>query len=85
MERVQRESKYPDRVQIFELDLADPREVFSKCEKLFKQEKVDLCVNNGGQSMRDLFEDLDFDVCEKLLNVNCTSHISVTKAVLPGM
>ena len=28
---------------------------------------------------------MEFSVCEKMMNVNCTSHIAVTKAVLPGM
>ena len=35
--------------------------------------------------MRDCFEDMEFSVCERMMNVNCTSHIAVTKAVLPQM
>ena len=31
--------------------------------------------------MRDCFEDMEFSVCERMMNVNCTSHIAVTKAV----
>ncbi len=35
--------------------------------------------------MRDEFKDLDFSVCETMMNTNLLSHIAATKAVLPGM
>lgn len=46
---------------------------------------VDICVNNGGISMRDEFSVLDFSVCETMVNTNLLSHIAVIKALLPGM
>lgn len=35
--------------------------------------------------MRDEFKNLEFQVCENMLNTNLLSHIAVTKAILPGM
>lgn len=35
--------------------------------------------------MRDEFKDLDFEVCETMMNTNLLSHIAATKAALPGM
>ena len=85
LERVKKETRHPDRVQVFQLDLNDPQDCLKKAKDLFAKEKIDILVNNGGISQRDCFEDLDFTVCERMMNVNCTSHIAVTKAVLPGM
>ncbi len=42
-------------------------------------------MNNGGMSIRDIFENLDFSVCETLVNTNLLSHIAVCKAVLPNL
>ena len=35
--------------------------------------------------MRELFEDTDYKTCEFMMNVNCISHIAITKALLPKM
>jgi len=85
LERVKRESGAPEKVQVLQLDLSQPHDVLEKCTSLFANEKVDILVNNGGISQRDCFEDLGFDVCQKMMNVNCLSHIAVIKACLPGM
>lgn len=85
MDRVKNESAKPDLVQTFILDLEKPEEVYQKCKALFQKEKVDLLINNGGVSMREMFEDIDFSVCTRMTNINCLSHIAVVKAALPGM
>lgn len=85
LDRVKSESAKPDLVQTFILDLEKPEEVYQKCKALFEKEKVDLLINNGGVSMREMFEDIDFSVCTRMTNINCLSHIAVCKAALPGM
>ena len=85
LERVKKECEHPDRVQVFQLDLSNPQDCLEKTTALFKKETIDILVNNGGISQRDCFEDLDFEVCERMMNVNCMSHIAVIKAALPGM
>jgi short-subunit dehydrogenase len=62
---------------IFELDLSKPKEVLAKTKELFAKVNVDYVINNGGASMRDCFEDLQLEMIEQMMNVNCTSHIAV--------
>lgn len=83
--RVKRECSRPEIIETFTIDLDKPEEVLTKCEHLFAKEEVDIVINNGGISMRDFFEDLDFSVCIKMMNVNVISHMAVCKAVIPGM
>ena len=59
--------------------------MLQKLTTLFKSEKVDILINNGGISQREEFKQLDFSVCETMMNTNVLSHIAATKAVLPGM
>ena len=35
--------------------------------------------------MREEFKNMEFSTCQQLMNINCMSHIAVTKALLPGM
>ena len=72
-------------VQTFILDLGKPEECLRNCQTFFAKEPVDIIVNNGGCSQRDPFEDIAFNVCTQMMNVNCMSHIAVCKAALPGM
>jgi dehydrogenase/reductase SDR family member 7B len=67
------------------MDLADSVGCLTVARKLFSTEKIDILVNNGGVSQRELFENMQFDVCQRMMDVNCTSHIAITSAVLPGM
>ena len=85
LKRVQSECSDPSKVQILLMDLADPDSCLETTTDLFKKEKVDILVNNGGVSQREKFEDMQFDVCKRMMNINCTSHIAVINAVLPGM
>lgn len=68
-----------------QLDLAFPDNCLETATNLFKKEKVDIFVNNGGVSQRDMFEDMQFEVCKRMMNINCISHVAVINAVLPGM
>jgi len=85
LERVQKECGGESKVMIFELDLSKPKEVLARTKALFAKEKVDIIINNGGASMRDCFEDLKLEMIEQMMNVNCTSHIAVVQAALPGL
>lgn len=58
------------------------------CENLIKQTvdhfgKVDILVNNAGISMRALFEDVDMDVLQKVMDVNFWGTVYCTKFALP--
>lgn len=85
LERVKRECARPDAVQTFQLDLSKPEECSARCKELFSKEQVDILINNGGCSQRDLFEELDFSTMQSMMNINCMSHIAVTKAIFEQM
>ena len=61
--RVKNECQKNNLVQTFIIDLNEPEACLKRCEELFKTEKVDIVINNGGCSQRDAFEDFDFSVC----------------------
>jgi short-subunit dehydrogenase len=58
------------------------------CKKLIEETvktfgRVDVLVNNAGISMRGLFEDIQLEVLEKLMNVNYWGTVYCTKHALP--
>jgi dehydrogenase/reductase SDR family protein 7B len=85
LERVKQESGKPDCVSIVQIDLNEPRKVLEILAPIFKEFTPDILINNGGISMREEFKNLDFSVCETMVNTNLLSHIAATKAALPEM
>jgi dehydrogenase/reductase SDR family protein 7B len=65
------------------MDLNKPKELGQMLQQLGLE--VDILVNNGGTSMREEFINLDFDVCETMMNTNLLAHIAATKVLLPHM
>lgn len=60
----------------------------SDCEILInktieKYGKIDILVNNAGISMRALFQDVEMEVLEKVMNVNFWGTVYCTKYALP--
>ena len=85
LDRVKSECCKPELIETFLLDLNKPEECLVKCQELFGREQVDIVINNGGISQRDLFEDMSFMNCPQLMDVNCMAPIAICKAVLPSM
>jgi len=76
--------KYPDKVKILPLDLAE----FSTFQEKVKTAKsifngIDILVNNGGISQRSYAVDTELKVDHKIFEVNYFGTIALTKAVLP--
>jgi len=44
---------------------------------------IDILINNAGISMRALFEDMDVEVLEKVMDINFYGAVYATKAALP--
>lgn len=65
------------------MDLSDPRKCLEKAKNFSLVSKVDILINNGGLSMREEFENTDFETCEYMMNTNCMSHIALIKGFLP--
>ena len=46
---------------------------------------MDILINNGGVSQRDIFENADLKIAKHLMNVNCLSPIALIKGFVPKM
>ena len=71
-------------VEIWELDMSNPELVYHEGQKFARTiDALDLLVNNAGVNMRKKFIDFEFESCQKIMNTNCSSHIALTKAMIP--
>lgn len=69
-------------VRMVQCDISDRNSV----EALLKQvERCDVLINNAGISQIKLFTDTTYDEWDKMLAVNLTGAVNVTKAFLPQM
>ncbi len=77
--------KYPERMLVFPLDIADDRSIRALAASI-PFPHLDLLINNAGilGRMEDgPEEELDFDLMLKVINVNALGALRVTAALLP--
>ncbi|MBL7818551.1 MAG: SDR family oxidoreductase [Saprospiraceae bacterium] len=86
LERVKNNCTTPPSVKVLPLDIGDHDAIFVKAEKLIKEiGAIDVLINNAGLSQRSLAKDTDLSVTKRLLDVDLTGTIALTKAVLEPM
>ncbi len=76
--------KYPDQILIFPLDISDDRSVKSLAACL-PFPHLDLLINNAGilgRMENGPEEELDFDLIQKVININALGALRVTTALL---
>jgi len=84
LEIVKESCKNPKNVWIIPLDLEKDstfNEITQRAVNVFG--RIDILVNNGGISQRSLASETHISVDKKIMNVNYTGTIALTKAVLP--
>jgi len=73
-------------VMILPLDLADNKNFNQLTEKAISQfGKIDVLVNNGGQSQRSWVKDTPIEIDRKIMETNFFGTVALTKSVLPYM
>ena len=75
-----------DKLLLVQADVSKKEDCFSFISTVAeKWGRVDVLINNAGNSMRALFEDLDVKVLEELMDVNFWGTVYTTKAALASI
>lgn len=86
LERVRANCQEAISVEVLHLDIGDHDSVFEKAENLLSRiDAVDILINNAGLSQRSLAVETDLSVTKRLIDVDLTGTIAVTKSVLEPM
>lgn len=76
--------KNPENVKILPLDLEKYADFDQKTAEAIKWfGGIDILVNNGGISQRSFAKDTSIDVDKRIMEINYTGTVALTKAVLP--
>lgn len=86
LERVKANCSNPENTAILVMDLGDVSSIPAKAQEAETYfGPIDILVNCGGISQRDLIINTSLEVDRKLMEVNYFGSITLTKALLPGM
>lgn len=84
LEEIKASSKHPELVAVVKVDLENFNSLeASTTEALAAFGTIDVLINNGGISQRDLVVNTSFEVDQRLINVNYLGTVKLTKALLP--
>ena len=84
LESVKKKCKNPSNVTVLPLDLevhSSFNKITTTAIKLFG--RIDILVNNGGISQRSLASETNISVDKKIMEVNYTGTVALTKTILP--
>lgn len=76
---------HPEHHRVVPLDLADAASLQDAVHRVLTQGPVDILVNNGGISQRDIAVETDMAVVRRIMEVNFFGTVTLTKGVLPSM
>lgn len=86
LQRVKRSLRNPDEAICVPLDLAKPETLDEAARVVFEHfEHVDILINNGGVSTRDIAAESEYELDERVMTIDFLSAVKLTKLVLPKM
>lgn len=86
LERVKNNCAFKENVYVLPLDLLQKETFKSLSERaISKFGKIDILINNGGQSQRSTSLETTEEIERKLLEINYFSHVALSKLILPQM
>ncbi|MNU30212.1 putative oxidoreductase SadH [compost metagenome] len=86
LEKLQQSYPQNENILLVQADVSKEEDCFAFIDAVIaKWGKVDVLINNAGNSMRALFEELDIKVLRELMDVNFWGTVCTTKAALPSI
>jgi len=83
LEEIKQSSKHPELVAVVKVDLEKFDELDTATAKAIESfGKIDVLINNGGISQRDLVVNTSFEVDQRLINVNYLGTVKLSKSLL---
>ena len=76
---------HPADVRVLRMDLSDPESVSASARQVVADGPLDGLVNNAAMPMPWPLEHIPLDAFRRQLEINLTSHLAVTQAVLPAL
>ncbi len=77
--------EYSDRMRFWQLDLLDQDSINAFCERIAELGRVDVLINNAGINIIEDIESLEKYHWDKVISVNLTGPMLISKAVIPFM
>ena len=86
LERVRNDSKHPENIKVFPLDLEQNHQAESWVKEAWsKYNGIDILINNGGIGQYGSVIDTKTEVERKIFEINYFGTVALTKAILPLM
>ena len=78
--------EHPDNIFIYPVDISESTRVRNAFSSIVKDHNViDVLVNNAGTHMNSEFADIDYDMIDKMIDINVKGMLYCTRAALPEM
>lgn len=80
----QLEQQYPERLDVVQLDLVEPKSISTAVEGAFQRHgRIDVIVSNAGYGLFGAAEELTNDEIDRQIATNLTGSIHLIRAALP--
>ncbi|MGL5978800.1 MAG: SDR family oxidoreductase [Erysipelotrichaceae bacterium] len=72
--------------KVYCFDMLHSEAIQTFIQEAFSNQSIDILINNAGANLeKATIEHLQVDLFQAMMQLNCTSHVQITQAVLPQM